>query len=121
MRRCSAVSPETEGVEAMFSTLIPCLFAAYLFGGTAIGQLDYRPVQILPTECQFKVYIADNKNLTLILLKPTLAATDDAQIRVEVPMPANGGWKRFQYWWGSDRAYIEGREVLIKHGPVSIY
>ena len=105
----------------MFSTLIPCLFAAYLYGGTITEELNYQPVQIEPAECQFKAYIADNKNLTLILMKPTLAITDDAQIRVEIPMPKSHGWKRFQYWWGSDRAYIEGREVFIKHGPLSVY
>ncbi len=105
----------------MFSTLIPCLFAAYVYGGPSITDFDYKPVQIDPPECQFKAYITDNKNLTLILLRPSLAATDDAQIRVEVPMPTHSGWKRFQYWWGEDRAYIEGREVLIKHGPISVY
>ena len=105
----------------MFSTLIPCLFAAYLYGGSLVSAYDYQPVQITPAECQFKAYITENKNFTLILLKPSLAATEAAQIRVEIPMPKSNGWKRFQYWWGSDRAYIEGEEVFIKHGPVSVY
>ncbi|WP_447969643.1 hypothetical protein [Nitrospira sp. M1] len=105
----------------MFSTLIPCLFAAYLYGGSTMAAYDYKPVHIAPPECQFKAYITDNNNFTLILLNPSLATTDAAQIRVEIPMPKSDGWKRFQYWWGSDRAYIEGKEVFIKHGPVSVY
>ena len=105
----------------MFSTLIPCLFAAYLFGGTTLEEFDYKPVQIDPPECQFRAYISDSKKLTLILLAPSLAATDNAHIRVDIPMPTHGGWQRFQYWWGADRAYIEGREVFITHGPLSVY
>ena len=105
----------------MFSTLIPCLFAAYLYGGPVITDFEYKPVHIAPPECQFVAYIAENRNLTLILTNPRIAETVDAQIRVEIPMPKSDGWKRFQYWWGSDRAYIDGREVLVKHGPVGVY
>ncbi len=105
----------------MFSTLVPCLFAAYLHGGLLTSHFDYQPVEIKPSQCKFKAYIAPNNNLTLILMEPKVSATTEAQIRVEIPMPKEDGWKRFQYWWGSDRAYIEGREVFIKHGPTAMY
>lgn len=103
------------------TALVPCLFAALLYGGNVTADLDYKPTKIAPEACQFIAFVTPHHSLILILVSPGIAVTFNANLRVEIDMPKEPGWHRFHYFWGSDQAYIEGEVVAVRRGPVGMY